>query len=341
MEVFMHPTREEVLAAQSNPALFNRLAITSPRGFLKAMFGLCTELYVEPRDRQQLCLDMLSVQENYYLQFAKLIDYCIYELNNKGKSKRARIKENPFPMIRDLIDDWPDGLGYGNVLFKRHKHPDFDIQPVNAILQWESIIYVKPKMRNELSYHHCYIQISDGKGGMYFDTLRECLLCWCKIIRPAHGSAGLCTVTPDMTGEPDAYRMLQQFPGLTMVQDLSFSGESKNVFNRIKTVNWLTVLGDVVLDELGGLKAAQDALEPDCTIYPYPGGIVIQAGPEPQWGDTLLGDVPELYRKVAKFTKPVRFENYRSCLFRANDLVKREPHLDSLEETYKWIRRFD
>jgi hypothetical protein len=106
-------------------------------------------------------------------------------------------------------------------------------------------------------------------------------------------------------------------------------------FNRIKGVNWLTVLGDEVLAELGGMAAARTALEPDCTLYEYAGGVVIQAGPVPQLGDTHFGLIPQRYRKVAHFTRPVRFENYRSSLFRVF------PPLDGATEAVSWVRRFD
>lgn len=99
--------------------------------------------------------------------------------------------------------------------------------------------------------------------------------------------------------------------------------------------NWLTVLGEPILEELGGIEAARRALEPDCTLYPYPGGLLIQAGPLPQLGDTHRGLIPERYRKVAQFTRTVRFEAYRSSLFRVFEpMVGRE-------EAVKWVRRFD
>lgn len=88
-------------------------------------------------------------------------------------------------------------------------------------------------------------------------------------------------------------------------------------------------------NELGGLDAARKALEPEAILHPYPGGVVIQASEVPLLGDTHRGDIPEAYRRVARFTRPVRFEDYRSSLFKVF-----EP-LDRKEETRKWIRRFD
>jgi len=112
--------------------------------------------------------------------------------------------------------------------------------------------------------------------------------------------------------------------------------EVETQYNRIKCVNWLTVLDDDIVVELGGLDVAREALSPECTIHPYDGGIVVQAGDFPQLGDTQ-GDMECLnpYRKVARFTRPVRYGPYTSSLFRVF-----EP-LVGKEEANKWVARFD
>jgi hypothetical protein len=118
---------------------------------------------------------------------------------------------------------------------------------------------------------------------------------------------------------------------------IEFISEAEGVFNRIRCINWLTVLGDEILKELGGIEAAK-ALEPECTLYPYSGGLVIQAGPHPMLGAAPMNTgpmVPEIYRKVARFTKPVRFMGYTSTLFNV------DKSLDDKEEALKWVSRFD
>ena len=70
-------------------------------------------------------------------------------------------------------------------------------------------------------------------------------------------------------------------------------------------------------------------------MHKYDGGVLVQAGPYPQIGDNNRGLVLDDYRRVARALKPIRFEDYRVGL-----LDVEEP-LDSLDETLKWIRRFD
>ncbi|WP_128293465.1 type VI immunity family protein [Afifella aestuarii] len=86
---------------------------------------------------------------------------------------------------------------------------------------------------------------------------------------------------------------------------------------------------------LGGEERLAEVLGPSCPIHDYDGGIVVQAGPEPQLGDINRGLVLDDYRRVSQALAPIRFEDYPRGLF-----VLGEP-FDSLEETRKWIRRFD
>ncbi|MCL2326383.1 MAG: DUF3396 domain-containing protein [Proteobacteria bacterium] len=331
-------TPEEVRAIQENPALLDKQVIASQNGWLDVLFGLGSELYVELRPRQQLRLDMLALQEDYYQCFSEHIKYCCYDsaeqFKRTSEGKCIKLKENPFSMVRDKIGHWRHNAMYCNRLFTPYTHPDFKNH--NGFTPWDSRIAVSANDRNYLSAYYCYMPVANPKGGLHFDALREGVLSWCKKIRPAHGQAGFTVITDGLNSEPCAYPTLQRHPGLNIIQPVSVMMATEGVFNRIIGVNWLTALGEEILNELGGLSAAKTALEPDCTLYPYPGGVVIQAGSTPQLGDTMVGDVPECYQKVARFTKPVRFEGYStSGLFRV------PKPLNGVEETLKWIRRFD
>ncbi len=321
----------------SDPALLDRLAIATPRGQLMAMFGLGAELYIAPYDRAQLRLDMLDVQEDYYHRFKDHLDRCRFPSKSKPDGQIITLKgENPFPMIREVMGQWPADRSYANELLKRYVHPDFP-RDAGRITPWVGKFMVAPERKDELSYCNFHLPIGNGQGGLHFDTLRECVLAWSSRLKPAHGLAGFSVILEigSISGEPYAYTALQRHPGLDIHEPVPFKSETRGVFNRIKCINWLTVLGDSVLEELGGLDVARKALEPDCALYPYTGGVLIQAGPVPQLGDSFKGLIPEAYRKVARFTQAVRFEAYRSSLFRVF-----EPMIGR-EEAVKWVRRFD
>lgn len=132
-----------------------------------------------------------------------------------------------------------------------------------------------------------------------------------------------------------ALQLIKRFPGFDVANTVDFILEAQATHNRIKSINWLTVLGDDIVAELGGRERLRSHLEPTCTLHGYSGGIVIQAGERPQLGDIQRGDIPEAYRVVARVTRPVRFEQYDEALFR----VPRG--MDKRSEMLAWVRRFD
>jgi hypothetical protein len=256
-----------------------------------------------------------------------------------GKRYSLKKGENPFPWVRQEIGNLNPRDAYENMIYCKPEHPDFPDKSQFRIFAWESGFLVKSGDENKLSFHDASIPVSDGKGGLHFDILHDCVLTWAKRLRPVHGLAGLAVKMSDSTNDgPYIYPALKKYIGLDVHDPLEFAFEAKEVHNRIKCVNWLTVLGDAILEELGGLAVVKSALEPECTLHPYPGGVMIQAGEAPRLGDLDVPGSSELlepYRKVARFTKPVRFMDYRSSLFRV------EKPLVGKEEAKKWVSRFD
>ena len=333
-------TQEQALAYAS---MDRHGVIYRKRGYAAGLFVLGAELYVAPREITQLRLDMLDVQEDYWRRFNAHLDKMFYETEKEGEDDgllfRLKKGENPFPWVRQAIGHFRPGRGYCNVIRNTPIHPDFPEKSKFSISAWKSLFFAKDEREYPLSYHVASIPVSDGNGGLHFDIWRDCILTWAKRLRPAHGLAGLAVVMSDTTRDgPYIHPTLKKYIGLDVQVALDFSMEAKSVHNRIKCVNWLTVLGDAILEELGGLAVLKSALEPECTLHPYPGGVMIQAGEAPRLGDVDVPGSSELlepYRKVARFTKPVRFADYTSSLFRV------EKPLVGKEEALKWVSRFD
>jgi len=316
--------------------------IYSVKGYAAGLFALGTELYVAPRERIQLQLDMLDVQEDYYRRFYPYLHVKPYHTKNE-ESKVVKLKkgENPIPMARNALEAHPQDT-YCNVLWKTDfRHPDFPDKEKFQITPWSSEYFVQSEDeygKDDLHYYASSIPVSNGKGGLHFDLWRDCVLAWAARLRPAHGLAGLTILMSSFMDGRYMLPTLQKYPGLDIHVPLDFSGEVKGAFNRIKCVNWLTILGEELLDDLGGMLVLKNALEPLCTLYPYPGGVLIQAGEAPRLGDVDLPGAFELlepYRKLAFITKRVRFMNYKDGLFRVDD------SLDGAEEAKKWVSRFD
>lgn len=326
---------DEINNYQGHPAVLDKLAFDDGDGYLMGLFGLGAELYVAPRSRMPLCEDMIAAMEDYYRLFPDKLDRCLIP-DPEDDGRFVKIKEFPKEKFLDAMGRWPDDRSFSVTIEHIHTHPGY---PSNAgtVTPYAASYLVSQESDNELSYFQCYMPVGAGGDRLNFGVLRDALLRWCDMLQPAHGAAGYCVILeiPRDTGGKYAYTHMRRHPGLDFFDPLDFSLEVESVHNRIKSVNWLTVLGDAVLAELGGLQAAKSALEPECTIHQYDGGIVIQAGEIPVLGDTHQEDIPELYRRVARFTKPVRFGSYSASLFRVF-----EP-MDGATEAKRWVARFD
>ncbi|MDR0701553.1 MAG: DUF3396 domain-containing protein [Azoarcus sp.] len=278
-------TPEQTLAYAS---LDRHGAIHGKGGRSAGLFVLGAELYITPREMAQLRLDMLDVQEDYWRRFNAHLVRMGYMSEKEPDGKRYSLKkgENPFPWVRQEIGNLNPLDAYENMIYCKPEHPDFPEKSKFRIFAWESGFLAKSEDENELSYHAASIPISDGNGGLHFDIWRDCVLTWAKRLRPAHGLAGLTVVMSDRTTDgPYIHPTLKKYIGLDIQEPLRFSMKGKSVFKRIKCINWLTVLGDAILEELGGLAVVKSALEPECTLHPYPGGVMIQAGEAPRLGD--------------------------------------------------------
>jgi len=321
--------------------------IYSKNGYAAGLFVLGAELYVAPRELSQFRLDMLDVQEDYWRCFNAHLARMAYQTEKEPDGKYVDLKkgENPFPWVRQAIGNPKPSEGYCNMIYSKAEHPDFPDPSKFSIHPWESSIFVqsqsdrRTKWDNRLSYHASSIPVASGSGSLHFELWRECVLTWAKRLRPNHGLAGLSIkMSEDTTDGPYIYPTLKKYTGLDAYVPLDFSMEAGTVYNRIKCVNWLTVLGDEIIEELGGLAVLKKALEPECTLYPYPGGVLIQAGEAPRLGDIEVPGSSELiepYRKVAAITKPVRFMDYKNELFRVDKSLNAE------DEARKWVSRFD
>ncbi|NHF74541.1 type VI immunity family protein [Paracoccus xiamenensis] len=176
---------------------------------------------------------------------------------------------------------------------------------------------------------------------------------WASLLRPDYGTAGFALVLEagmEFQYPKETWPFHARFSGLDMLGAFNFKiGPGK-----IQTVNWLTVLSDKVLAEIGGraelterLKEAWsihfgaapgDSLPPEFSLHDYDGGTVLRAGQYPQMGDVNIGGPPETYLVANDALRSVRFMKYEQ---RPGDLIRVPAPLDRYETTLEWITRFD
>ena len=99
----------------------------------------------------------------------------------------------------------------------------------------------------------------------------------------------------------------------------------------LKTVNWLTFLGNSLLKRAGGEKTLRRRLSEAIIIHPMPNGIMIQAGKEPTFGDVNSGDSAPLYREVGRVL---------SELIIPASVMSPWNSIGGTENTANWIHRF-
>ncbi|EOF5101241.1 type VI immunity family protein [Salmonella enterica] len=132
---------------------------------------------------------------------------------------------------------------------------------------------------------------------------------WAEMLNARHGTSGI--------GIFPAYDMFKRgqsagtvmtlskyFPGVEVCDFLQSIPASKGTLSP----NWLNLLDNEYLDELGGYDIILKNIKgSNAQLYKYNGGVIISASEEPQLcenGELLT--VPEDYRIVSRMLKPIR-----------------------------------
>ncbi|UHS59700.1 type VI immunity family protein [Agrobacterium vaccinii] len=311
------------------------LVIRSPRsGKVLVRVGLRVSLKFRDGHTLDKRLAMVEMWHSYYDTFKEHLSHW-----QKPDATRLTKLKNEFPPFEQLARDISTDQHFDGCLWG---FPNEETLAQPALYEVGGLC-LKSLKQNKNSYVDANIPASwaVAKG---WDRFRELVQHWCDILQAIHGTAG-----PSLLFEPamgsiyleDAYGLLKRFPSLDHEESGLWSNEVGDNIHKIRTINWLTVLGEPLIAEIGGRETMRTALHDerpilDCPMFDYEGGTVIQAGGEPELGDLNFGFVPETYRKVAQLTKPLRFEGYRS-----GALAGVPKPLDNLEETRSWIARFD
>ncbi|MBA3222893.1 type VI immunity family protein [Salmonella bongori] len=296
---------------------------------IEARIALGLEMFIPPRDPHILYPQMGSLLEDYFTRFSSHVNYH----GSPSTGKILKITPNFLTTMRKKLENYNYKDHYNPYLFfdDRMKGRLFNASP------WNGLFWGQPFEENELSPVWATMALKKNESDLHIDTLFDMTLQWCNKIKPAHGNAGLyfCP-TIGRTGAKYYYSLMQRHPGIDHLNRVDFVHAAQGKFNRIKGVNWITILSDGIVEDLGGLKYCKKQVEPECHVEKWKGGIIIIAGPLPQCGDTYNNFIPERYRKVAALTRPVRLNDYRGRKF----LGLKEP-FDNDAELEKWIKRFD
>lgn len=276
---------------------------------------------------------MIDIWEDYFSLFK---DSMTHFLKNDA-NRLSPITDHHFPEhFREILpsigeDEWFDGrlVGYVNAIRTGEPTP-YAIEGAGA---WSNY---RDKLSSISAYFHSSWYMSNT------DLLIATLLKWCARIKPRHGLSGLGMVRdfgspPYSQRDSKMFPFLKRFPGLDYTDTAQFNLIAGNSTS-IRGVNWLTIVDDGFVEKLGGKEKLANALSQDTEIvvHDYAGGLIIQAGKYPFIGDVNAGRTRSHYNTVAQALKPIRFEDYTDMgYFRVPD------PLDEVDETLKWVHRFD
>ena len=173
------------------------------------------------------------------------------------------------------------------------------------------------------------------------DGFCRLILQWADMLGAAHGTAGLGVQSSPGLVISDGvveYDVLMAYPCL----DFDDMGKFWSAiyfaksWDKLRSSNWLTIVGDHHLSQLGGSSAIpQGSGAASIGVERYGSGVLLRAGAYPELGDARRSSIPEAYRRVANFVKPVRFEDYKYSLFAVPE------GLNGGEVARAWIRRLD
>ena len=145
---------------------------------------------------------------------------------------------------------------------------------------------------------------------------------------------GQCGFSLHMHVDYDSYgkhirKISQRFLGVDIGTPMYWSGK---LIYGLKSVNWLTLVGDRILAKIGGRDGLREKLLSDLPVHDLDHGVIIQAGPKPTLGDINAGDNISYYRRFSRILEPIRVQP--EVLGRLNDIGGRN-------NTRRWIARFD
>ncbi|TWD55476.1 uncharacterized protein DUF3396 [Agrobacterium vitis] len=306
----------------------------SDDGFVVGRIGFALELYFLGGEKVETRLALCKMLREYHTLFADRIShYLKVDANRLTKADGEAYLDYYEEQARSLPpDEAMDAMVFG---YPEKKIVD---EPTPISISFTAI-GPDPLMtlgRSSIcAYFSANFIAEHGYGALLDLALR-----WSSAINILHGSAGYSLLFEHgVFSGSEALTVLpalKRFPGLDFSDPGRFKVRSKKSDGlSFKSINWLTVLGDKVADRLGDKTALREKLGSFCPIHDFDGGIVVQAGEEPQLGDNNRGIVLDDYRRVAEALKPLRFEDYQLGLFALPD-----PY-DSVQETLTWLRRFD
>jgi hypothetical protein len=303
---------------------------TPQSGTIASRIGILLSIYFLEGWRRDKRQALLQILENYLSLFS---DKITHFRDTDGRTWLPRSGAGLPESYRsyDTID--PDE-NFSYHMFR------FDPQERDDTKLWRIMAHAFPANRTDRPLSGLKVHFPPGYVLADPNGFVELIRLWCRRLGALHGSSGLGVLTEvgreTSLQTPYHYLLLKQYPALEYDAMGNYWVEvDADGFERPRSSNWLTVLGEDNLQALGGIEKVRSSLQPNMDLVSYNSGVVIRAGHLPALGNEETGGIPEAYRTVARLIEPIRFEGYRW------GIIKPPEPLNGLDVTLAWIRRFD
>jgi len=305
-------------------ALSEFMTIRDAKGRTALSIGLVITVYIQHPCAQRNREGVSDIAERYIAEFGKEL---VWAQQHSGRVHAMAKNKVPMPSVwipqRSENESWSLGF-YGGE----------EIDAASAFLV--SGLGQAHRKEKEVGFLHFHLPmrwLAEHPGGF-----APYVLDICKRIRPLNGYAGVGFQLPDtwegqIKSEFIIAPLAKRFPSVEVDEPVQTSIHIES--GGIKGVNWLTILDDRYIPELGGLDYLRMRLpEETFPFYKYDGGVIIQAGPWPQIGDATKNLWPQHYVTLAKVLKKVQIKEHWGLI------QKKRGALDN-EFMKEWLFRFD
>lgn len=304
--------------------LENRLIIPAPNGRPGLVIGWLATVFFENPWTRPVREAVAELGERYIQQFR---EHLVWAQHIKT-ARVYRIEKNRVPTPGQWLPQHEDGESWWFGFHGGEQEDDASAFQVSAFGSNDAVKY--------LGYFHVRLPLSwfaEHQG-----SFPEFVLPICKRLRPLSGYGGIGFLQPLTTegqieGQALVTPLASRFPGVEVDTPTNHCFQ---LHDGIKGVNWLTILGDRWIEAAGGRDYLRIRLdEPTFPFYPYDGGLMIQAGPKPQIGDTTRDLWPEHYVTLHKVLKKIQIKTYTRF-----HMGGPGPRMDQ-SATLAWLFRFD
>jgi len=304
-----------------NPGSYNLDAdycVRGSEGRVLCCVVLLVTLYIEEGDRPEVRRGIVEAYERY-----------------------TREAGSPLIWGADPMTSEPVALATSAVGDVRHWPPEifdrFDLQMmftggecVDSASPYSFVAVSRCREEGELSYVSFTLPV-DWQQTQARDAFPQLVLQMAELVEATHGYAGFGVVPHVLGFDAESvgplFDVARRLPGL----DLDVPSQHVEYLytrNRLKDVNWLTIVGKRWIDAVGGEGELRKRLGETVGWRPYSGGAVLQAGSWP----FMDSRARVAYGPVARALRAIRFE---------------DPILLTTEggftqtEALQWLQRFD